>query len=272
MSFNAEALTISTNTVSHCGDGGILVYRWEAGEDGTQIVSNRVSQISAKSDGTGQNGNGINVFRGSDITIANNKISDCAFSAIRANAASNVQILGNSCLRSGEVAVFVEFGFQGAVVSNNLIETAASGISITNFNDGGRLAVCANNLLRDITGPGPYEEPLAELGVGIAAEADTIVTSNTVESASRYGLVLGWGPYMRNLIASQNLVRHAPVGIAASVAKGAKSALISQNILDGCPTNIAGFAWDEQVTEDLAMAPADQPEHLQVTGNLVSGG
>ncbi len=193
LSYNATALRIEGNIVSECGDGGILVYRWSDGPDGTIITGNRISQIAAQSGGTGQNGNGINVFRADNVTISNNKISDCAFSAIRANSASNVQILGNTCHRSGEVALFVEFGFQGAIVSNNLIETAASGISITNFNDGGRLAVCSNNVLRDITGTGPYAQDNPTFGVGISVEADTSVTGNIVEDARVTGIKLVGG-------------------------------------------------------------------------------
>jgi len=270
LSYNASALRIEGNIVSDCGNGGILVHRWSEGHDGSIISDNQVSNIRANGGGTGQNGNGINVFRADNVTISGNKVRDCKFSAIRANAASNVQILGNTCHRSGEVALFVEFGFQGAVVSNNLIETAANGISITNVREGGRLAVCSNNVLRDITGTGPYEKDNPTFGVGIAVEADTSVTSNVVEGARIIGINLGWGPYMRNLIAAQNTVRSAPVGIAVSLAADDQSALISQNIIAGCPVNIAGFKWDEQASGDLALSAEDLPRSIRVTDNLVS--
>ncbi|KZK86337.1 hypothetical protein PsAD46_02723 [Pseudovibrio sp. Ad46] len=270
LSYNASALRIEGNIVSDCGNGGILVHRWSEGHDGSTISSNQVSNIRAQSGGTGQNGNGINVFRADNVTISNNKVSDCTFSAIRANAASNVQVLGNTCHRSGEVALFVEFGFQGAVVSNNLIETAANGISITNFREGGRLAVCSNNVLRDITGTGPYEKDNPTFGVGIAVEADTSVTGNVIEDARIIGINLGWGPYMRNLIATQNHVRSAPIGIAISFAADKQSALISQNIIAGCPVNIAGFKWEEQVSGDLAISTEDLPHSIRVIDNLVS--
>lgn len=270
LSYNASALRIEGNIVSDCGNGGILVHRWSEGHDGSIIAGNQISNIAALNGGTGQNGNGINVFRADNVTISNNKVSDCKFSAIRANAASNVQVLGNTCHRSGEVALFVEFGFQGAIVSNNLIETAANGISITNFREGGRLAVCSNNILRDITGTGPYEKDNPTFGVGIAVEADTSVTGNVIEEARIIGINLGWGPYMRNLIAAQNTVRSAPAGIAVSFAAEGQIALISQNIIAGCPVNIAGFKWDEQVSGDLAISTEDLPHSIRVTDNLVS--
>ncbi|WP_208986938.1 hypothetical protein [Pseudovibrio sp. Ad13] len=107
-------------------------------------------------------------------------------------------------------------------------------------------------------------------GVGIAVEADTSVTGNVVEDARVIGINLGWGPYMRNLIAAQNNVRSAPVGIAVSFAAEGQIALISQNIIADCAVNIAGFKWDEQVSGDLAVSTEDLPHSIRVTDNLVS--
>ena len=75
-----------TTRSSDCGNAGILVYRWTAGEDGTIVTGNRVQRIAARDGGTGQNGNGINVFRAHGVIVANNRIVDCAFTAIRANS------------------------------------------------------------------------------------------------------------------------------------------------------------------------------------------
>src|SRR5581483_2757772 len=124
-----------------CGDNGILIWRSEVGEDATLVTANRIERIAAKSGGSGQNGNGINVFRAGSVMVTNNRIADCAFSAIRANSASNCQMIGNSCARLGEVALYAEFSFEGAVIANNIVDNAAMGVSVTNFNEGGRLAV-----------------------------------------------------------------------------------------------------------------------------------
>ena len=172
----SRALSITGNTVSDCGNGGILVHRWEAGADGTMISGNRISRIAALAGGTGENGNGINVFRAANVMVTGNHVSDCAFSAIRANAATNVQITDNQCLRSGETAIYSEFGFEGAIVSDNLIDGAANGILIVNFNDGGRLAVVSGNLVRNLKLDGPYLHDGAGFGFGIAVEADTVVS------------------------------------------------------------------------------------------------
>ena len=42
----STGLAISGNTVSDCGNGGILVWRWSAGEDGTIVTGNRVERIA----------------------------------------------------------------------------------------------------------------------------------------------------------------------------------------------------------------------------------
>ena len=45
-----------------------------------------------------------------------NRIRNAAFTAVRGNAASNLQIVGNTCSGLGEVALYAEFGFEGAVI------------------------------------------------------------------------------------------------------------------------------------------------------------
>ncbi|RVA46070.1 TIGR03808 family TAT-translocated repetitive protein, partial [Mesorhizobium sp. M7A.F.Ca.US.001.01.1.1] len=145
-SVEAGGLAITGNTVSDCANGGILVHRWQVAEDGTMVTGNRVQGIQARSGGTGQNGNGINAFRAGNVVISGNIVSDCAFSAIRANSASNLQISGNTCSRSGETAIYSEFSFEGAIISNNIVDGAANGISIVNFNEGGRMGVCSGNI------------------------------------------------------------------------------------------------------------------------------
>jgi uncharacterized secreted repeat protein (TIGR03808 family) len=50
----------------------------------------------------------------------------------------------------GEVAIYAEFGFEGAVIANNTIDGAAIGVAVTNFNQGGRLAVVQGNLIRNL--------------------------------------------------------------------------------------------------------------------------
>ncbi|RUU01976.1 TIGR03808 family TAT-translocated repetitive protein [Mesorhizobium sp. USDA-HM6] len=270
-SVEAGGLEISGNTVSDCANGGILVHRWQAAEDGTIVSGNRVQRIGARSGGTGQNGNGINAFRAGNVIISGNVVSDCSFSAIRANSSSNLQITGNTCSRSGETGIYSEFSFEGAILSNNLVDGAANGISIVNFNEGGRMAVCSNNIVRNLSAVGPYTADPPGFGVGISAEADTTVSGNVVENAPLYGMQLGWGPYLRNVVATGNIIRKAGTGIVVSVVEGSGSAVISDNVIDGAQNGaIIGQRWADPVTGDLARSSDSGYAHLTVERNKVS--
>ena len=111
------------------------------------------------------------------MLVQGNRVADCTYSAIRGNAASNIQIIANSCERLGEVAIYSEFEFQGAVIANNVIDTAATGISVTNFQEGGRLSVIQGNLIRNLFRR-EYEKE-DKRGEGIGVEADAVVSGNT---------------------------------------------------------------------------------------------
>ncbi|RWE41925.1 MAG: TIGR03808 family TAT-translocated repetitive protein [Mesorhizobium sp.] len=270
-SVEAGGLAIAGNTVSDCANGGILVHRWQAAEDGTMVTGNRVERIGARSGGTGQNGNGINAFRAGNVVISGNVVSDCAFSAIRANSSSNLQISANTCSRSGETAVYSEFSFEGAVISNNIVDGAANGISIVNFNEGGRMGACSGNIVRNLSTSGPYTADPPGFGVGIAVEADTIASNNVIENAPLYGMSIGWGPYLRNVVATGNIIRKAGTGIVVSVVEGAGTAVISDNVIDGASNGaVVGQRWAEPVTSDLTQTSSSGYAHLTVERNRVS--
>ena len=73
------------------------------------------------------------MFRAGNVIVRGNHIRNAAFSAIRGNSASDMQIIGNNCSELGEVAIYSEFGFQGSVIADNLIDGTETGISVTNF-------------------------------------------------------------------------------------------------------------------------------------------
>ena len=265
----ATGLAVRDNVVTNCANGGILVHRWTEGDDGTIVTGNRIEDIYARDGGTGQNGNGVNVFRAHNVMVANNRIKNCAFSAIRANTGSNVQIVSNNCLASGETGIYSEFAFLGAVVSNNIVDGAANGISIVNYREGGRLAVCSGNLVRNMTTIGPYTAEPPGFGTGIAAEADTSITGNVVENVPLYGIAIGWGPHLKNVIANGNVVRDAFVGVAVTVVAEAGPAVITNNIIHGALNgSIVGFRWADRATEDLIGGDTSDYQHLRVAGNV----
>jgi uncharacterized secreted repeat protein (TIGR03808 family) len=265
-STDATGLEITANTVENCADNGILVWRSRPGEDGTIVTANRIRRIGAASGGSGENGNAINLFRAGGVIVAHNRIEDCAYSAVRANSAANAEIVNNSCTRLGEVALYAEFAFEGAVIAGNLVDDAASGISITNFNEGGRLAVCSGNLVRNLR----FRDHFDRRGNGIGAEADTLITGNVVENAPGAGITLGWGAYLRNVLATGNIVRKCGVGIGVSVAPGAGPAVITGNLIaDPEGAAIQGFEREKAVGGDLLAGAPDVWRHLTISGNVL---
>jgi uncharacterized secreted repeat protein (TIGR03808 family) len=270
-SIDARGLRIAGNTVRGAGNGGILVWRSTAGDDGTLVVDNRIDNVANTSGGSGQYGNAINVFRANNVMVRGNRISNAAFSAVRGNAASNLQILGNTCTAIGEVALYAEFGFEGAMIANNIVDGAALGVSVTNFNDGGRLAVVQGNLIRNLVPRRPAgTDPNDGAGIGIGVEADTAVSGNVIENAPYIGIAAGWGQYLRDVTVNANVVRGTGYGIAVSVAPGAGAAVIADNLISGAQfAAIVGMEWKKPVTGDLSKDGAERYAQLSVVGNRV---
>jgi uncharacterized secreted repeat protein (TIGR03808 family) len=270
-SLDARGLKIAGNTVRGAGNGGILVWRNASGDDGTLVVDNRIDAVMNKSGGSGQYGNAINVFRADNVIVRGNRISNAAFSAVRGNAASNLQIVSNTCTGIGEVALYAEFGFEGAIIANNVVDGAALGVSVTNFNKGGRLAVVQGNLIRNLVARRPAgADPNDAAGIGIGVEADSVVSGNVVENASHAGIAAGWGAYLRDVVISSNVIHRADFGITVSVTPGAGAAVIADNMIADVRSGaIVGMEWRKPVTGDLAKDGATRYAQLSIGGNRV---
>jgi len=268
---DSRGLVIARNTIRNAFNNGIQVWRSAPGDDGTQVLDNRIEDTAAQSGGSGQNGNAINVYRAHNVTVRGNRIRNAAFSAVRGNAASNIQITNNTCTGLGEVAIYAEFGFEGAVIANNTIDGAAIGVAVTNFNHGGRLAVVQGNLIRNLIPMRPAgTDPNDGNGIGIGVEADTAVTGNIIENAPVAGISVGWGQYLRDVSVTGNVVRSAGVGIQVSVTPGAGSAVIADNLISGTKSGaIVGMDQRRAMTGDLAREGAARYAQLAINGNRV---
>ncbi len=266
---DSRGLLIAANIIAKSGNGGIRLWQSDKRSDGSTIADNRIEDTGARSGGTGENGNAINVFRAADVIVRGNHIRNAAFSAIRGNSASNIQIIGNNCSALDEVAIYSEFAFEGAVIADNVIDGAETGISVTNFNEGGRLATVRGNIVRNL-GTRRANRPPDEAGVGIGVEADTVVSGNVIERAPRAGISAGWGQYLRNVAITGNIVREAGFGVAVSVVAGAGVAVISGNLFAGTVRGaIVGMEWKKTATGDLALAGAERYPQLRISGNQV---
>lgn len=267
---DAQGMTIAGNTIRGSANNGIQVWRSETGDDGTLVLDNRIEDTAAKAGGSGQNGNAVNLYRAGNVTVRGNQIRRAAFSAVRGNAASNLQIVGNTCVGLGEVALYAEFGFEGAVIANNTVDGAAIGVSVTNFNDGGRLAVVQGNLIRNLVDRRPAgTDPGDGAGIGIGIEADTAVTGNVVESAPTAGIWIGWGRYQRDVTVTGNVVRNSGVGVAVSVAAGAGAAVVADNLISGSKRGaIVGMDHKRPVGE-LTRESVQRHAQLAINGNSI---
>lgn len=265
---DSRDLVISFNRISNCLNNGLQIWRSVVGRDGTQVVSNRIEGIRALGGGSGENGNGINVFRADEVQVSGNAIRDCAYSAVRGNSSSNIQIIANTCRQLGEVAIYSEFGFEGAVIAQNVVDGAASGIAVTNFNEGGRLASVQGNLVRNLKRR--HNEPVDKRGEGIAVEADTVVSGNVIEEAEAAGILIGWGPYMRNVAATGNVIRNAEIGIGITSDLEAGACLVSGNMISGARKGaIRAFERSKLVGADLALEET-LTERVRISGNVAA--
>src|ERR1017187_6876816 len=260
VSFDARGLLVSRNTIAGTNDNGIEILRTAIGDDGTLVTDNRIEDIKAGPGGSGQYGNAINAFRPGNVIVRGNRIRNCDYSAVRGNSASNIQITGNSISNVREVALYSEFAFEGAVIANNTVEGAAVGVSVCNFNEGGRIAVVQGNIIRNLLPKRPIgTAPDDDAGIGIYVEADTSVTGNVIENAPSFGIVAGWGKYLRDVVISGNVIRNAFVGIGVSVTSGAGTALVNNNMISETPRGaVVGLDHARPITPDLSAEGAQR--------------
>jgi uncharacterized secreted repeat protein (TIGR03808 family) len=271
LSFDAQGLVVSQNTILGANDNGIEILRTAIGDDGTLVIDNRIEDIKAGPGGSGQYGNAINAFRAGNVIVRGNRIRNCDYSGVRGNSASNIQITGNCISNVREVALYSEFSFEGAVIANNTVDVAATGVSVCNFNEGGRLSVVQGNIIRNLLPKRPVgTAPDDDAGVGIYVEADTSVSGNVIENAPSIGIIAGWGKYLRDVAISGNVIRNAMVGIGVSVAPGAGTALVNNNMISGTSRGaVVGLDHARPVTPDLAAEGAQRFAQLVLGTNAV---
>ena len=271
VSFDALGLIVSRNTIIGTNDNGIEILRTTMGDDGTQVLDNRIEGIKAGPGGSGQYGNAINAFRAGNVIVRGNRIRNCDYSAVRGNSASNIQISGNSVSDVREVALYSEFAFEGAVIANNTVDGAAVGVSVCNFNEGGRIAVVQGNIIRNLLPKRPIgTAPDDDAGVGIYIEADSAVTGNVIENAPSFGIIASWGKYLRDVAITGNVIRKAFVGIGISVVPGAGTALVSNNLISETPRGaVVGLDHARAVTTDLSAEGAQRYAQVVIGTNAV---
>jgi uncharacterized secreted repeat protein (TIGR03808 family) len=268
-SIDAHGLIVSRNSIIGTNDNGIEILRSSIGDDGTLVADNRIEDIKAGPGGSGQHGNAINAFRANNVIVRGNRIRNCDYSAVRGNSASNIQIVSNSVSDVREVALYSEFSFESAVITGNTVDGAAIGVSVCNFNEGGRIAVVQGNIIRNLLPKRPIGTvPDDDAGIGIYIEADSAVTGNVIENAPAFGIVAGWGRYLRDVAITGNVIRKAFAGIGVSVVPGAGTALVNNNMISETPRGaVVGLDHARVITNDLSLNGAERYAQVVIGGN-----
>ena len=139
---------------------------------------------------------------------------------------------------------------------------------MTNFNDGGRLAVVQGNLIRNLVTRPDSED---RRGIGISVEADCAVTGNVVEGAAEIGILVGWQSYKRDVAVVGNLVRKAKIGIGISSDLGGGLVFVTQNMIAGASQGgIRAMEKSIPVGPDLVRASPEAFPNLAVFANVAT--
>ncbi|MEW6436804.1 MAG: TIGR03808 family TAT-translocated repetitive protein [Pseudomonadota bacterium] len=237
-------LSVDNNFVSACSNNGIMLWTSTVTGNSSSITNNKIFSINSGS-GTGQFGNGINVFRAVAVNVVSNVISGCQYSAIRCNGGGDAIIVGNNCYGSRENAIFIEapaagINFNNGVVSGNIIDTAGGGITIANSGGGDQgtsrsVAITGNQMSNinkwDITDPGYV--PTNGNGVGIYCEGACVISGNLVDTAAGFGIIAGHNFASHDINVNANLVLNSPIGIGYGTGTGAGQLVISGNQIQG---------------------------------------
>lgn len=269
-SLDSRGLSIEQNQIEDCGNNGIQIWRSQQGDDQSIVRGNRLNRIRSDAGGDGPNGNGISLYKAGGVIIEGNTLRDSALTFIRNNSGSGVQILGNQGRRCGEVGLYSEFAFEGAIIANNLVEDCAQGANITNLDHGGRLSVFANNIIRNAQKGLAPKGKVPVGGIGVHVEAEAAVTGNVIENASETGISLGWSWGMRNLVATGNMVRKTGIGISVSLVPKERNALIANNVIsDATRGAVIGTEYGKAVTGDLTKGVDARAAGVRVENNAV---
>ena len=97
-----------------------------------------------------------------------------------------------------------------------------------------------------------------------------MVTGNVIEGSTAYGIMVGWGRFLRDVSVTDNLIRNAMIGIGVSIDPAAGTALITNNLISAAKDGaIRAMSGPTPTGPDLAQANAAAAyRNLAVYGNV----
>lgn len=252
-SLDGLGVDIDGNDIRRCGDNGVQIWTSVAGRyEGSRIRNNRIEDIANLSGGDGPYGNGIAIWGAGFVRVETNRISRCAYTAVRNNAGHDVEVIGNECKGFGERAMYAEFGAKRATFKNNKIDDAGAGIALANAERGTDIGLVTGNVITGLHETHPDDEfgPQMSWLTGIEAESNVVVAGNTV--------IGGWmgvrcGGYRQNIRVEDNHLIDNEYGVTFQIGEGVGRAVIARNEIRGArKAAIAAIAGQEIVPGDVS--------------------
>ena len=94
------------------------------------------------------------------------------------------------------------------------------------------------------------------------------MTGNVIENAPAFGIIAGWGKYLRDVAITGNVIRNSFVGIGVSVVPGAGTALVHSNMIAEAPRGaVVGLDHARPITTDLTADGAQRYAQVAVGPN-----
>jgi uncharacterized secreted repeat protein (TIGR03808 family) len=274
--YERRGLEISGNRLEKIGNNGIVIEHGVAtSEDDSSIVSNNIIDGVRSKNGTGQHGNGIYIFASDNVIVSNNRISNTDYSGIRNTSSKQVVITGNMVSRSSEVAIFVEYAFETAVVDANIIDESFRGIELSG-GEGilGFNGICSNNIVRHTNRVTVNVGAGKHIGINVTA-INTIAIGNIVETVGENEFGPGIGMLFQDWKDSHlhalrdNMIKDAPFGIGIILGDGAKPISAYGNTISGARSNIQLFDGNFKLASGDLAIDNTRPELLKLDNNLI---
>jgi uncharacterized secreted repeat protein (TIGR03808 family) len=269
-SLDGLGVDIDNNHIRRCADNGLIIYATSAGRyDGSRVRNNIIEDIENRSGGNGPYGNGVFVWGAGVVRVERNRISRCAYTAVRNNSGHGVEVIGNDCKTFGEKAMYAEFGAKNSVFRDNRIEDAGAGIAVANADKGTDGAIVSGNTIVSMK----PNRPDAEFGpemlwlTGILAEKNAEITGNKIVGPGWIGVALGG--WRENLRAEGNEISGVDYGVVLATGEGAGDATVARNRISAKKAAVIATAGMNFLPGDLTKPGAKKYPRLTVLENVL---